>query len=272
MGSAGSDHVHTSAYPRRVAIQDQFDHFITTQGGHPAEDALLVPNVARWRPAALGGTNQGFLVELDGGDEAYFKPLNGINRRVAQQYRQDPTSAVLHEVAAWRLARELSEPLESLVAPCVLRQIDGIDPYAPGALSAIHGEPLRAPFADVRAVVALDPAGCATGAFFDAVIAQQDRNVGNVRFDYTMGTYRLIDHGYGFARHGDPWNMSPLVHARACFSDVRLDQWETEALRYLLSSGDLCTLRDGLDPDRADALERRAESMLAPAVLPPGSF
>ena len=61
-----------------MAIQDQFDHMITSQGGHSAEDALLLPNVTGWRPAAAGGTNQGYLIELEGGDEAYFKPLNGI--------------------------------------------------------------------------------------------------------------------------------------------------------------------------------------------------
>jgi len=53
---------------------------------------------------------------------------------------------------------------------------------------------------------------------------------------------------------------------------VRLDQWEIDALRQLLGSGDLCTARDGLDAPRADALERRAESMLQPTVLPHGSF
>jgi hypothetical protein len=255
-----------------VSVQDQFDHMIASQGGHAAEDALLVPNIVGWRPAAAGGTNQGYLVELDGGEEAYFKPLNGINRRIAQQYGQDPASAVLHEVAAWRIARELGRPLEPLVAPCVLRQIDGIDPYAPGALSAIHVDPLRQAFADLQAVFNLDAQGCSSGAFFDSLIAQQDRNLGNLRFDYGAGSYGLIDHGYAFARHGDPWNTSPLVEARASFGDVRLDQWEIDALRQLLGSGDLCTARDGLDAPRADALERRAESMLQPTVLPHGSF
>jgi hypothetical protein len=255
-----------------VAVQDQFDHMLVSQGGHPAEDALLNPNITGWRPAAAGGSSQGYLIDLDGGDEAYFKPLNGINRRIAQQYRQTAPSAVLHEVGGWRLARELGGPLESLVAPCVLRAIDAIDPYAPGALSAIHVEPLRQPFADLAAVYNLDAPGCSAGAFFDSLIGQQDRNLGNLRFDYTAGRYGLIDHGYAFAQHEDPLNMSPLVLARACHGDVLLDQWEIQALQQLLNSGDLCTLADGLDPDRAAALERRAAAMLSPTILPAGSF
>ncbi len=66
-----------------MAIQDQFDHMLMTQGAYPSEDALLLPNIARWQPATAGGSNQGYVVELDSGDEAYFKPRNGINRRIA---------------------------------------------------------------------------------------------------------------------------------------------------------------------------------------------
>ena len=104
------------------------------------------------------------------------------------------------------------------------------------------------------------------------LLGQQDRNLGNLRFDYGTGNYGLIDHGYAFARHSDRWNTSPLVQARACLGEVRLGPWEIDALRLLLDSGNLCTVRDGLDRLRAGALERRAESMLSPTVLPVGSF
>ncbi len=179
---------------------------------------------------------------------------------------------MLHEAIAWRIAREFGHPFDTLVAPCVLRAIGGIDPMAPGALSAIHGKPLRQGFATWQDVFNFDRAGCASAAFFDSLIGQQDRNPGNVRFDYQARSCRLIDHGYAFARHGDPINISPLVGCRAQIADVRLDQPEIDALHMLFSSGDLCAARDGLDPARAAALERRAESMLQPTILPEGGF
>jgi hypothetical protein len=252
--------------------QAQIDHIRSLQGSHEEERALLEGGVDAFTPAR-GGTNQGYEVRLSTGVDAYFKPLNGINVRIARMYGHDRVSATIAEACAWHLARELGGALEHLVAPCVLRMIPEIDPDAPGALSAIRGEPFEADalqayvndYTTNKAVI--EPV-----AFFDSLIAQQDRNVGNVRWDAAASELHIIDHGYSFARPGDTMNASPIVVTRGMAGDPALTAWEIEALEHLLSTSDLCGLAAALGDERAHALERRARMMLSPTILPFGAF
>jgi hypothetical protein len=197
--SFGCDDPHGSLpYARReLAIQDQFDHMLMTQGAPPAEEALLLPSIVQ--PATAGGSNQGYVVELDSGDEADFKPRNGVKRRIAADYGHDASQAVLHEAIAWRIAREFGHPFDTLVAPCVLRAIDGIDPTSPGGgpswrdfLRAHAGSIVACDFFTVESVCLrrsyalffiahanrrVWPAGCTTNPT-GAWVTQQARNLG----------------------------------------------------------------------------------------------
>jgi hypothetical protein len=116
-----------------------------------------------------------------------------------------------------------------------------------------------------------DPARARAAALFDALIGQQDRNVGNIRWDAAAGILHVIDQGYAFARTGEPLNASPFVRVRGQ-TDPSLDDDEIDALNRLLRSGDLLDVADALEDDRADALERRARIMLEPALLPLACF
>ncbi|MDX6489756.1 MAG: putative transposase, partial [Gaiellaceae bacterium] len=170
---------------------------LMTQGAPPAEEALLLPSIVQ--PATAGGSNQGYVVELDSGDEADFKPRNGVKRRIAADYGHDASQAVLYEAIAWRIAREFGHPFDTLVAPCVLRAIDGIDPTSPGGgpswrdfLRAHAGSIVACDFFTVESVCLrrsyalffiahanrrVWPAGCTTNPT-GAWVTQQARNLG----------------------------------------------------------------------------------------------
>jgi len=80
----------------------------------------------------------------------------------------------------------------------------------------------------------------------------------------------LIDHGYTFARLGDPCNESGLQGGRG---PSPLSDSEVDALNRLLDSPDTLGLAGILEPDRLDALISRAKLMRKhKIILPPGSY
>lgn len=105
-------------------------------------------------------------------------------------YGHHPDSVPLNECVAWRVASCVGGVVASIVAPCVMRSISG----TAGSLSARRVGFPRAPepFAAV-------PAQCRAAAFFDSLIAQQGRHVGNYRWDPAARLLGLIDHGFAFA-------------------------------------------------------------------------
>jgi hypothetical protein len=252
--------------------QAQIDHIRSLQGSHEEERALLESAINDFTPGK-GGSNRGFELKLSSGAKAYFKPLNGVNVRNARDYGHDRVSATIAEAAAWHLARELGGALEQLVAPCVIRMIPEIDPDAPGALSAYRGEPGTVPrFEAFLASYADNKETIDAAAFLDCLIAQQDRNSGNVRWEEGPDRVHAIDHGFSFALRGHTVNTSPFVWTRGKTGDPALSDWEVEALEHLLATGDLCGLAGALGDERAEALDRRARMMLGPSILPYGAF
>jgi hypothetical protein len=248
--------------------QQRLNHIYARQGVHPEEVRLAAEPITGWQPG--GGTNMGYELALASGEKAYFKPINGIDVNIANAYGHDAIGAVFHEAVAWQLARALGAPYDQLVAPCILRVIPAIDTN-PGAMSAWRGDPLPLN-ADFLALFPFDPLHAAAAAFFDSLIGQQDRNVGNVRVEQAPQRLHLIDQGYSFPRRADDWNATPFSAIRGVVHSVELDAAEIAALQGLLASGDLLGARDALEDDRGDALERRAAAMLAPCLLPVGSF
>jgi hypothetical protein len=179
----------------------------------------------------------------------------------ATVFRQTDETPPLHDAVAWRVAVALGEPWQSLVSPCVLREHDGDD----GALS------LQASGWPGDLAPTLSPTWCSSAAFFDSLIAQQDRHADNWRWDGSRLT--LIDHGYAFARPGDILNHTDLLVARRDHGATALLDAERRALERLLGYAGLLGIESLLLPDRAQALRARAERMLARGeVLRPGEF
>jgi hypothetical protein len=117
----------------------------------------------------------------------------------------------------------------------------------------------------------LNPTWCLPAAFFDSLIAQQDRHAGNWRWDGTR--LMLIDHGYAFALPGDILNHTDLLAARHRHGAAALLAEERQVLERLLGDGGLLGIAGLLTADRAQALRERARQMLArDQVLRPGEF
>ncbi len=212
-------------------------------------------------PAITGtaGTSQPLLVILETRRSAFFKRFCDQPPNLCRQYGHDRMDPPLNEVAAWRLAYALGDPWRQLLPTAVLRSIDG------------HGGALindKHACVDTRVFQEAEGQVKAAG-FWDALIGQQDRNARNYRYDHSRRRLGLIDHGFAFARPGDPLNGSMFHAARKRMpGGATLLSHEEEVLETLVSSGDLLGLRGYIDGDRAEALDARARMMLAKRLLP----
>ena len=140
----------------------------------------------------------------------FFKPLYGVDQTNAAGYDQDSVVDVgLHEIVAWRLARELGAPWDAMVAPAVWFD-------QPGAASIMDCGPL---LLGVGQDMSMPEPGAgfdqlvSNAAFFDALVGHQDRHDQNLRSDAAPPALFLIDHGYSFARPGD-YHNTRQPHAR----------------------------------------------------------
>jgi hypothetical protein len=231
------------------------------QGGHRDERSLLngVPEKVTTLGSSVasnvprGGTNTTRRVELDNGVVGYFKPFGGEDKRLESGFGQESAQQSLHEAASWRLASQLGPPWSDIVAPVVIREING--ELGSFALQRPGREWDRDPWRSGE---------WREAAFFDCLIGQQDRHGGN----YLVAGDRLslIDHGYTFARPGDYQNASVLVWNRVS-KDPALTYAERDALQRLVSSPDLMGMERVLQPSRARALRARAGRMLADGVV-----
>lgn len=228
-------------------LREQITYLQQVQGGHRDERNLLGGTPEKVTPIAAG-TNTTERIELDSGVTGYFKPFDGVNDSIAGGFGQDSAQQSLHEVAAWRLANQMGPPWNEIVPPVVVREVKGqVGSFAlerPGKINVFSAE---------------GTAEWREAAFFDSLIGQQDRHPQN----YLIAGDRitLIDHGYTFARPGDYKNYSWLGDRRRK-SDPTLSYQEREVLQRLVASPDLMGMRNVLQPDRADALQARAERML----------
>ena len=181
-------------------------------------------------PTSSPGVNATKRLALSDGATVFHKPFSGVNVVNALAFGQTDETPPLHDAVAWRVAVALGEPWQSLVSPCVLREHDGDD----GALS------LQASGWPGDLAPTLNPTWCSSAAFFDSLIAQQDRHAGNWRWDGSRLT--LIDHGYAFARPGDILNHTDLLvarrdHGAAALLDARASGAGASARRTPACSG-----------------------------------
>src|SRR4051794_24536234 len=94
---------------------------------HRDERFLLDAPGPRWQPhrskTPANNVNSVFSGSVFYGgrrEVVFFKPLSGVNQTNAYGFGQDSLVDVgLHEVVAWRLARELGSPWSAMVAPAV---------------------------------------------------------------------------------------------------------------------------------------------------------
>jgi hypothetical protein len=246
----------------RVNIDPQIAAVRASQGAHPIERQMLSEAfVGLPAPTSSPGVNATKQLELAGGEIVFHKPFSGVHVANAIAVGQTDETPPLHKAAAWRLAVALGPPWDEIVVPCVLREYAGED----GSLS------LRAIGWPRDMAPTLNPTWCFPAAFFDSLIAQQDRHDGNWRWDGERLT--LIDHGYTFALPRAIRNYSDFVAARHRHGAAALLMEEREALARLLSDSDVLGVARFLVPDRAQALADRARLMLQRGeILRPGEF
>jgi len=188
-----------------VTLQDRVDAILAMQRLSQEEatllgDPLMSPMAPHATAPGHGGINSTYSGFLTTGQRAFHKPFSGVHISAAHHYGQSPDDPCINEVAAWRLARALGPPWDSLVPPCVLRDLP---PGGIGSLAlGIQGLP-HVPDPFVHGAAQVDSA-----AFWDCLIAQQDRHGGNYRWDSTEQELHLIDHGFCFALPGDLLNAS----------------------------------------------------------------
>jgi hypothetical protein len=245
-----------------VKIDAQIAAIRTSQGTRAIEQQMLNEAFAGPpAPTTSPGVNATKQLELAGGAIVFHKPFSGVHVANAIAFGQTDETPPLHEAASWGLAVALGPPWNEIVVPCVLREYTGED----GSLS------LRAIGWPRDTAPTLNPTWCLPAAFFDSLIAQQDRHDGNWRWDGNQLT--LIDHGYTFALPRAILNYSDFVVARHRHRAASLLAEEHDALSRLLSDSDLLGLARFLLPDRAQALADRAQLMLQRGeVLRPGEF
>jgi hypothetical protein len=242
-----------------MCFQARVDAVIADQGATPEERLLIEDDLKACERLDAGrGINAVWRLELGSAREgAYFKPVNGIAPTTAYLFGHTRESVCLAELSTYRLAHALGEPFASLVPACVVRSIPEIDADAPGSLTPERFDERKAD------VFYHAPDQVIRAAFFDALIANQDRSRSNLLFDADRSDLALIDHGFAFPRDGDVHLHSILLDWRRTAGLCELADEEVTALERLVANDHLLGLRGYLETERADAVERRARHMLA---------
>jgi hypothetical protein len=228
-----------------VQIDPQVSAVKAAQGTLPIEQQMLAERfVGPPAPTSSPGVNATKRLALSSGLVVFHKPFSGVHVANAIAYGQTDETPPLHDAVTWRFAVALGPPWHGLVAPCVLRDYAGDD----GALS------LQAAGWPGDVAPTQNRGWCIPPAFFDSLIAQQDRHPGNWRWDGNRLT--LIDHGYTFALPGNILNHSDFVAARHTFGAASLLSDERAALNRLIGDPQLLGIRRFLLSDRAGRARR----------------
>jgi hypothetical protein len=102
--------------------------------------------------------------------------------------------------------------------------------------------------------------------FFDALIGNQDRHVGQFRYDEPNRVLGLLDHGFSFPVEGAYCRGAYFQQFRRR-EHVRVTDEEREALTRLVDDPEILGLAGVLEPDRAERLRWRAQRMLDLGVV-----
>src|SRR5262245_14814416 len=231
------------------------------------ERELVTANLTRVAAYQGGGIHASDVYEtvLETGRVAYFKPANGlanpVGGRALRNYGHTPLSTTISECAAWQTAKILGRPWTNLLAPTALRfvtlpdgtrDVGSLNAYRPGREK-------------VRAFLDAVPDQAMAGAFFDALIGQQDRNDGNVLWYEERRRLYLIDHGFSFARPGANSGEVLLTNWRAGQRARQLIGSELQALRL---ARDFAPLEAFVELERLEALRKRSSTMRDSQQMP----
>jgi hypothetical protein len=256
---------------------DRLGQLLIIQGEAPSlqEDALMRLDVTARRVPSTLGTNRVYQCGLRDGREAFHKPHAGMRTDPALGVpswahfgHASATATGVNECAAWRLARALGPPWDTLVPPAVMRWL----PDASGTIGGWGPLIRKGSGSSGRPEPFADPSVCQPAAFFDALIGQQDRHMSNQRFDPATGLLTLIDHGFSFPGGRWHFNCSEFVAQRHADRSGALTGPELTALQNLESHvvwGELATI---LSPDAFSCLNWRRTRMLKTSKLLPGGI
>jgi hypothetical protein len=234
------------------------------------EDRLLRAEVMQVRAVRSQTLNPGssavsrvMLADGAGLFDAYHKTAAGIDEPQARGYGHDPLSALINESVAWLIAKALGPPYSDFVPPVMIRSIW---PNAPGLHGGAGTLALGAPGVTNDPAPLNDPAFCHPAAFFDGLIAQQDRHVTNYR--WAPGRLGLIDNAYAFAAPGYLTWASSFVERRHADGHAGLTSDEMQLLGAVDGASAFWDwIGRMLRPDQAAALRGRVRRMLASAQL-----
>lgn len=236
----------------------------TAHGTAVEQDLLRTPVIAVGHHLTQHpGSSAPPVVVLETRRTAFFKRFRDQSPTICAHYQHDPYDVPLNEVVAWRLAEALGGVWRQLVPTSVLRKIEG---HGGALMNHRLGTVDHAVFTDA-------PAQAGAAGFWDALVGNQDRNAGNYRYDASNRRLGVIDHGFCFARPGDPMNSALFLAARRRQNQHPITSAERSVLEALVHSDDLHGLRGFLAADRVQALENRAQRMLSTGCLPtPSTF
>jgi hypothetical protein len=251
--------------------QEQVDGLYRIQGfDHDVEEALHHARVVDVRSFDTGGNHitKAYELRLDSGHVCVFKAGNSLleagedglynGKQALARYGQTPISTVIAECAAWQLAKHLGGPWSEIAVPTVMKfpQLPDIGRVEVGGAVLFRGGN-----AGKQGFYQAVPELAAAGAFFDALIGQQDRNKGNVLWYPERDTIYLIDHSFSFGKARGNTGASDLVDWRWNHGNQELGERELEVLQRLLESEYTLTLSRFVAPDRVEGLRARAERM-----------
>lgn len=229
-----------------MALSKQLDRELAE--AEPAKvQQLGVEDLSGQRTQDSPGSSTVYLVAFAGEpQQAFFKPVDGVDEETAGYYDADGYSAAVAEVAAVAVARALGYPYGDLVTGTVLRELNGML----GTLSwRVEGE-----MADPHEI---DPEQLLAGALLDSLIANQDRHGGNYYYHHAEEQLGLYDHGFSFAIPGAYVNASRLLGHRLALVGDALTAAEITAL----SAADLSVVDELLTDERLQALYDRRNQM-----------
>jgi hypothetical protein len=250
-------------------VSDHLPRMLFIQGASPSmlEEGLLHQALVKRRVPGTLSSGTVWQCAMAGGQTAFHKPLDAMRDPHPQIMmpvyewfdHAEPAAVAVNETAAWRLARELGAPYDTLVATSVIRWLPG-EPGIPGDWGSLTREGVGPSGQDEPLET---PDLCDPSAFFDSLIGQQDRHTGNFRFDPATRLLTLIDHGYTFP--GGQWrlNDTAFVRKRHVQGRAALTADERRILTDLPGYEVWRELEAVLRDDQFAALERRREVMLA---------
>lgn len=217
-------------------------------GGHADEARLLHAEVERvvLFQSQTADTYEFYFAD---GSKGAFKSIEGADRNAAA-FGHTAASVVLNDVAAWLTARGLG--FDDLLRGVVVTTCSHADAGLGSLQHWFAGDPSGQGWQQSRQL--------RRAALFDALIANQDRNATNFKYDDTTDELGLYDNSFAFALPGHQTSGSAIL-TQAHADDPGLDGDLQAALARFQGSDERMALEEVLAPDRFARVVERCERM-----------